>query len=688
MADFKYILFTHLANPDKGMVALEKAATRLGECLNAHEAEGMLVVFVDPGWLSLLNTIGTDFNPVRMAEEFKTIGEIETRVEKLKASCRRASDRRLLLRDHLRLVTAKTLYPILNNLRGGKPGLEATRLKNFLVGSDPGVRYDTTKVVEALIRVRHLGSGVPVLRIDWDALLNDQTLTRLLEKLALRVPSYCERLTANHRVHSYVVSGLYDAPDGHADWDATTFNSAFATRMFPGLVPTEEAVAYLDAEAVPNSDGRYTKDCDLNGDEEFRKGVDRLFKRDVMINYYGLDNPQAGLPALGSHPLESVVSGAGLVISEGAILDLPPFSNFELDVMWIDDYLKYELHRALGHFAYIETPGSTPRLPCREPGAKVFKDRLLAGQGDLRKYTLGRYIPTLFWGILVDGWIRGASFFPNDFVNLGALAKNLETSRRGLDLWIRSKLSERTRDALTNAGSDLDTLQTALLQDLNVLLRGPAIYDPMRFNEIAMRPEAKQFLKEERPGHHILTQNPAGNDLLRFNRVLFEDAYPEHIRKQERKDSCPPFVVALEKALKRGLFDASERTQLRLDLEERAAARINKVIELWSALRSQEGCPSFAALWVGSDNQTISRVLGKLTKPDPSWPGWGLLKKPATRIERLEELREPIYRIVEQLIEDMCIYIDWTLEWPKVIQSVRAVKTGSLELDVSYGSLS
>ena len=564
MADFKYILFTHLPKPflERALKALENVADRLGACLNEPDAHGILVLFVDPGWLSLLNTIGTDFNPVKMAEEFGEIEKIKKRVNTLLKDTPTLCDR-------LRLVTAETLYPILNNLRGGKPGLEATRLKKFLAGTEPGVRYDTTKVVEALVRVRHLGSGIPVLRVDWDALLNDETVSRLLSTLARSIPNFCSELAANHRVHSYVVSGLYDRPLKKPEgWNISDFNKAFATRIFPALVPTAAAILKLD-EAAVIEDG-VEQDCKLNSESEFTRIVEPLFDRNVMIKYYGLEKSDEGLPGLGSDPVKSVVSGAGMVISEGAILDLPPFSNFRQNVMWIDDYLKYELHRALGHFAQVSTTISVSdslEAPCRHPSAKVYKDRILAGQGNLRIYTLGGYIPTLFWGILLDGWIRSEG-------------------------------------------------------------------------------------------------NP-----------------------EERT----PFVVALEDALKRGIFEDSERNRLRSALRELAITRINKVIRLWSALKSADDVPSFAALWVGGKDQSIRVVLGCLSEPKDKdqWLGWGLLKKQTPNIKDLSELRESVRRIVEELIEDMCTYIDWTLEWPKFIQSVRAVRrTGSLklELDVSYES--
>jgi hypothetical protein len=48
---------------------------------------------------------------------------------------------------------------------------------------------------------------------------------------------------------------------------------------------------------------------------------------------------------------EQVISGAGLYMSLSAILRLPPFMNFENNVIWVDDHLKRRLHEVLGDLA-------------------------------------------------------------------------------------------------------------------------------------------------------------------------------------------------------------------------------------------------------------------------------------------------------------------------------------------------
>src|SRR5205085_5341204 len=87
-----------------------------------------------------------------------------------------------------------------------------------------------------------------------------------------------------------------------------------------------------------------------------------------------------------------------------AILDLPPFSNFRNNVMWIDDHLKYSLHRAMHHFISDEPLNLEPGLSdARLDDVSVTKARPSVGK--LPAYIFGNYLPTLLWGAIMDAWI-------------------------------------------------------------------------------------------------------------------------------------------------------------------------------------------------------------------------------------------------------------------------------------------
>lgn len=586
-----YILFTHL--PAKHWKHLEDNAGDLVQVL-AGDPSGMLVIFNDEGWLSLLNTVGADFDPVKMGKEFQRIRDLEERLKALIGKFPSAKEDDL---SRLRLITAADLYPIVNNLRGNKPGNEASRLRQFLVSDEHGVFYDTAKVVEALVRIRHVGSGLPVIRIDWDALLNNKTLKEYLKGSLHSVIDYCEDYAKEPLIHSSMLSGGYALPSRDPnEWNLTDYNVAYATRIFPALIPSKAAVEQLNLRVSKKDNPVEFVDCDLvdRFDDSEVKGIQRgkkfkkatiqnleewgMFDLTVVKSFYGGSNREnwTGIAELGAHPLDSVISGSLLVLSDGAILDLPPFSNFRRNVMWIDDHLKYLLHQSLGHFRRLELNVGTESRPrmfkARIDEAKVHKDRVRAGQGNLRPYTFGVYIPTLFWGSIVDAWIQ-------------------------------------------------PTTQ----------LKPPVI--------------------------------------------------------SELKPDAGPFARYLGRALRRGSFPGEERDALRNALFDEAIRRAERVRTEWEGLCGDRG-KSFAARWVSGDRDDVRDVLHKemANQQDFHWIGWGLLnlKSATSKIKSLDDMSVMVQKGIRVLAEDAITYIDWALEWPSFVRSVRAVRSGSLTLDASF----
>ena len=119
-----------------------------------------------------------------------------------------------------------------------------------------------------------------------------------------------------------------------------------------------------------------------------------------------------------------------------------------------------------------------------------------------------------------------ATFSLGDFVNLPSFAAQLEQPGRPIDAWLAGHLSPVTTTALADyrgQGADATTLQKALLQDLNRVLRGSSIYDTQRFSGVALRSKVKKLLE----------QDLEGSDLPGLNRLLFEDAYPKELARNE-----------------------------------------------------------------------------------------------------------------------------------------------------------
>ena len=111
------------------------------------------------------------------------------------------------------------------------------------------------------------------------------------------------------------------------------------------------------------------------------------------------------------------------------------------------------------------------------------------------------------------------TFSAGDFVELPSLAGKLKQPGRAVDKWLAGQLSPATKAALSSyadADSDPASLQAALLQDLNELLADTSIHERQRFEGVTLHSETQK----------LLSQNPQGEDLVRLNRLLIEDAYP------------------------------------------------------------------------------------------------------------------------------------------------------------------
>jgi len=218
------------------------------------------------------------------------------------------------------------------------------------------------------------------------------------------------------------------------------WSRAFATRVYPVLIADPHQVLGICSLPEKTEDEKKQKSEKWN---EYVKGcldesLARQFYglRDCDANHVSLEsNGTAGLTSIGAHPLHSVISGAMLCLSEGAILDLPPFSNFGINVMWIDDHLKYSLHRAMKHFTSGETLDLVPGLSdARMDDVTVTKAR--PPVSNLHKYIFDVYLPTLLWGAVMDAWINSDPILKCRVASLSEDEK---------DLWRKAK--ERQHEA-------------------------------------------------------------------------------------------------------------------------------------------------------------------------------------------------------------------------------------------------
>ncbi len=120
--------------------------------------------------------------------------------------------------------------------------------------------------------------------------------------------------------------------------------------------------------------------------------------------------------------------------------------------------------------------------------------------------------------------LTGTSWFkPDQFLNARSLAAKLGPGGQqdALGKYIYGKLSKATQQ-LVDAKAEEAPLRPALSKDFNEMLEGEIIYSPERFKDIKLPP-----LIQEAAAGVTLTSN----NIIRINRRLLEEAYPDAIVK-------------------------------------------------------------------------------------------------------------------------------------------------------------
>jgi hypothetical protein len=450
----KYVLFSHYGKYEetdfkdfskekhgrdlrdlKGISYLLSHFRGLRELLTAPGHQGILVLFYAPGYARFLEKLAHPGggNPEPTPQQREEDQKLEFAAEVKRFVVHKLRDAKL--DDRVRFLTSHDLGVILNQTNE----FHANLFKEFFLGPAKGIRYDSPKVVEAILRLRVLGNGVPVLRLDHDVLFRGRTdigdlglfkaVACALRAYQLRMAdptvstflfsaSYNSKMLLNRPhdfpVHDGAAVELVDRPDCGTDPKPDqvdpfeAWGRAFATRIYPALIadPDEIKGIFDLKEEMPSDRERKVEAWDNYAS----KHVDERLTR----QFFGLTEDTTkletagttGLASIGAHPLYAVISGALLCLSDGAILDLPPYSNLGTNVMWIDDHLKYSLHRAMNHFTSGDTLNLEEGLSdARLDDVSVTKARSRVDFPPLPVYILDVYLPTLLWGAVFDAWI-------------------------------------------------------------------------------------------------------------------------------------------------------------------------------------------------------------------------------------------------------------------------------------------
>ncbi|MGD0128460.1 MAG: hypothetical protein ABSF46_24135 [Terriglobia bacterium] len=351
--------------------------------------EGRAFVFVDLGWTRLLAQ-----QEGQLIDAF-TLGGNLAQIHNALVQLRQEA-------NEVQIIDAFDLLQLLSILDRSLDEDTRHKFKRFLVGGLGGMRYDAPKVAEAAIRIANIGRQVPIFRLDDDVIYfgnrrreagsqprstgdrrkdDVQSVQKSIAKLCERY----HRVSRNPRIHYFAFSGTYCQPP----YDEQ-----------PGRQEAEREVDRENEEEVIN--GFATRVVQL---AELPRIIPSGLNEKATVKSSKALKFLRGLINYGANPFRQVISGAGLCLSDGAILDLPPYSNMRLNVMWIDDHLKFSLHHELGHFdIHIgevghARVGEARFAQLRHRDAPTYKDVV---------WHMNIYMLRLVMGCVADGWLRAS----------------------------------------------------------------------------------------------------------------------------------------------------------------------------------------------------------------------------------------------------------------------------------------
>lgn len=135
---------------------------------------------------------------------------------------------------------------------------------------------------------------------------------------------------------------------------------------------------------------------------------------------------------------------------------------------------------------------------------------------------------SLFDGKTLDGWIQaqnsGTSFSGNDIADFNGIAKKLRDRSNPLSTFLNDQLDNDAKASLADAISgtgDAKQERSVLAKNLNRIISIGSLFEPKRFQAIALRPETQQMLRHD----------PHGIQLVHLNRMLLEDAFASELLK-------------------------------------------------------------------------------------------------------------------------------------------------------------
>ena len=259
----------------------------------------------------------------------------------------------------------------------GKP------LNLLLLGEGKHMRYDSPKIVDAMLRIFGRANGMPVFRIDEDVKPNPESFANLLDAYN-NLPQK---------------RGFFAFSGGYGHWEFSKEDQQQAALLNNYAARTHHLAKKSNGEK-----------WGINVDEcaTFLEGLTEI----------GAKQSFASSDDGGNSPEAQVISGAGFCLSYEAIKKLPPAANMINPITWIDDQLKRKMHEELNDLGENQT--------CRVKDALFQQDRHKDGipDGWMKEENIKAYLSTLARGCVFNALISKPSPF------IGQLKVYLDNAKR------------------------------------------------------------------------------------------------------------------------------------------------------------------------------------------------------------------------------------------------------------------
>lgn len=454
----KFVLYCHISPKDKdGLLRIKDDIRRL-----LKNNQGIMVLFLDtglPDLLRMIHPIKRDLSRIEAKREKQQLkNELSDRSSKIRKGEKLGRKLESQLGTNVRVLTALDLVDVFGEMSA------VENLRKFLIGMQNEMQYDTPKFIEAIVRLRMIGSRVPVLRLDRDVLIPPDGEQFNKTELALAIKGICAGVVEYHdstQVLATILSANYKIPDKD-NKDMLTWSGGYATRILPSLlVPTD-----------PNDLKKYINETKSVVD--WAPELDKHFSPELTKRFYD------GIWKWGA-PTIAVISGALLYMNDAVVLNVPPFSNFSQKVMWIDDHLRYVLHREMGDFrrnTLIDFKTGNP-LFVQYSNVQVSKYR---SAEEFLLYTARTYLPSILWGSFFDYWLCTSPLLKKRWTKLNQndLERWSQERQNGSPGFLATAVREARAGSLPDEALLRENLKKAADERLKVLLD---VWGGLRNNE-------------------------------------------------------------------------------------------------------------------------------------------------------------------------------------------------------------